>query len=66
MPSIHFEWTFNLTNLLMFGAIVGYAWRLEKIITRFLVEHEILVRDYCKRVGIKINDLPTRLLTRSK
>lgn len=35
--------------------------RIEKKIDKFGMEHELLVRDYCERHGIKVEDLPTRM-----
>jgi hypothetical protein len=35
--------------------------RMDRMAAKFLIEHEILVADYCKRLGIKTEELPTRI-----
>lgn len=39
--------------------LVG-QWRLGQMMRKYLVEHEILIIDYCERHGIKSSMLPTR------
>jgi hypothetical protein len=48
--------------------VIGFLWRIarslnntNKVMMKFLQEHEMLIRDYCERHGIEVNDLPTRL-----
>jgi hypothetical protein len=42
--------------------MVSFAmFRLDRLAGKFLVEHEILIGDYCKRIGIEQKDLPTRM-----
>ena len=44
-----------------FGAlivVVSFLWRWDKKITLFMIEHQMLLDDYCQRKGIK--NLPTR------
>jgi len=53
-------WTISLGNILTVLAFVGGIARIEMLLNKFLVEHEILVRDYCERHNIKPDDLPTR------
>lgn len=57
----HFEWTITFGNGLSVSAAVYLIFRLETYGRRLVTEHEILVRDYCERKGIKLKDLPTRL-----
>jgi hypothetical protein len=42
------------------AAVLGYLWRMDRNLSRFLVEHEILVLDYCRREKITPDMLPTR------
>jgi hypothetical protein len=57
----HFDFTITLGNLATMFAVVVAVVRIEIVTTRLLMEHEILIRDYCKRNSIEIKDLPTRL-----
>lgn len=48
--------------------ICTFLWRIahslrrtNSIMEKFLIEHEILVGDYCERKGIDLDKLPTRL-----
>lgn len=43
------------------GMILLFIWRLEAFSTRFMIEHEILIRDYCQRHDIEVEELPTRM-----
>lgn len=43
-----------------FAIALGAIYRVESLIRRFGMEHEILVRDYCERHNLKLEDLPTR------
>ena len=50
------------------GAVLFYLRRIFKalqrtnrILDKFMIEHEILIMDYCKRMEIDVKDLPTRL-----
>ena len=49
-------------------AICTFLWRIARslrhtnaIMEKFLIEHEVLIGDYCERKGIKPESLPTRL-----
>jgi hypothetical protein len=58
---MHFDWNISLPTMLTVIGAVGGAWlRVERRLNRFLVEHEMLVDDYCRRHGSKVRDLPTR------
>lgn len=46
----------------LFG-ILGWLIRLERILMRWLVEHEMLMSDMANRNGISVEDLPTRRRT---
>jgi len=57
-----------VTFLASAGAVLAFLWRIAKalqktnrILDKFLMEHEILIMDYCKRMEIDVKDLPTRL-----
>lgn len=58
---IHFDGTITITGAGTVGTLVILLWRIETWGRRHFTEHEILVRDYCERKGIKLSDLPTRL-----
>jgi hypothetical protein len=62
---MHFDLSISLGNVL---TVIGVAviWfrkerRMEHLIEKFLIEHELMVIDYCKRLGISVEDLPTRM-----
>lgn len=57
---MHFDFTVNVQSMINFGLLLLAIWRVEGWGRKFLVEHEILIRDYCKREGIELRDLPTR------
>ena len=64
---MHIDYTFTVGNLVTIAAVVGAIIRIEVIferttgvIRKFMMEHEMLVREYCKRNNIDIDDLPTR------
>jgi hypothetical protein len=64
---MHFDLTISLGSILTFGSIMVLAVTLAvnmKTLVRkmdiFLVEHEILIADYCKRTGTSPSELPTR------
>ena len=65
---MHFDFTVTIGNIISIGAVLGAVWRIEIWLRKLdwmLMEHEILVREYCKRNDIKIQDLPTRLRYRN-
>jgi hypothetical protein len=48
--------------------VILFLWRIAKglkrtndIMEKFLIEHEMLIIDYCERKGIKVGSLLTRL-----
>lgn len=56
-----------IVSLLTVAPVLGSLWkvvnvirRVERKFDRLMVEHEMLVVDYCDRKGIKLGDLPTR------
>lgn len=57
---MHFDFTVTLGNLITVVALIGAIWRAERLLQWFLVEHEILIKDYCERHGVEVKDLPTR------
>ena len=65
---MQFSWSFNAGQVTISIALIALAWRLlliDTFIRRFFIEHEILMRDYCDRHQINLDDLPTRFgLTR--
>lgn len=58
---MHFDLTISLGNVLAIGMVFIGLFRMDRLAAKFLVEHEILIADYCKRVGIEVKDLPTRM-----
>jgi hypothetical protein len=54
------NFAFSIGDLVTILSIVGGIWRVERFFGKFLVEHEILVKDYCERHGLMPYDLPTR------
>lgn len=61
MPT-HSFLTISLGDIITVVAILGGIWRVEKFFSKFLIEHEILVRWYCKEQGIELHELPTRTM----
>ena len=57
---MHIDFSVSIGNILTYIAIVGFAIRFETIIHKFLIEHEMLVQDYCKRNHLQMRELPTR------
>lgn len=62
-------WSYTTTGLIVFCiTILTFLWRIaeslrrtNEIMEKFMIEHEILIQDYCKRFNIEPDDLPTRL-----
>lgn len=57
---MHLDFTINVQSVINFVLLLIGIWRLEAWGRKLLIEHEILVQDYCDRKGIKLNSLPTR------
>lgn len=58
---MHFDFTISLGNILTIVAILGLGLKLHRVVMMFLLEHDLLIQDYCERHGISLNGLPTRL-----
>ena len=58
---MHLDLTISLGSILTIVTVLGIGLRLDRQLAHFLVEHEILIADYCKRSGISTNELPTRI-----
>ena len=58
---MHFDPSISLGNILTILAVIGGLFRMDRIAAKYLIEHEILIADYCKRMGIDIDGLPTRM-----
>lgn len=58
---MHFDFTISFGNMLTLAVVVFGLFRIDRLAAKFLVEHEILISDYCKRLGIEQKDLPTRM-----
>ena len=57
----------TLGQIAIIIAIIGSTWSVQRILLKMqrtmdlhLVEHEMLIADYCERHGIHVRDLPTR------
>lgn len=61
----HFEWTWNLGDIVVSVPIlvlIGILWRFQATLIFFRIEHEDLMVDMCERKGLKLHELPTRRL----
>lgn len=58
---MHFDFTISIGNILTLAGVGFFLFRMDRLAAKFLVEHEILISDYCKRVGIETKDMPTRM-----
>jgi hypothetical protein len=58
---MHFDFTISIGNIITIFVVFGALFRMDRLAAKFLVEHEILIADYCKRVGIEVEDMPTRM-----
>lgn len=58
---MHFEFNVTIGQIMVMASFVGMVWRVEKLLAWFLVEHEMLISDYCDRKGFKVGQLPTRV-----
>ena len=56
----HFDWTISLGSLLTVISLLALLMKVGQFHNTLLIEHEILVKDYCDRNGIEKHDLPTR------
>lgn len=64
LPATQAGWGPSLTVVL---AISGAVWRISSQLKKFhtdflliMVEHEMLVTDYCERKDMEVGELPTR------
>lgn len=58
---MHFDFTISLGNLVTLAMLGFGLFRMDRLAAKFLVEHEILIADYCSRMGIKVENMPTRM-----
>jgi hypothetical protein len=58
---MHFDFTISFGNLITMGFVAVGLLRMDRLAAKFLIEHEILIADYCSRMNIKAEDLPTRI-----
>jgi hypothetical protein len=58
---MHFDFTISLGNILTIVALVGLILRIDKVVRKFLIEHEMLINWYCKEHNIELKDIPTRM-----
>jgi hypothetical protein len=58
---MHFDFTFSMGNLISYAMVAIGLFRMDRLAAKFLVEHEMLIADYCKRMGIDASNLPTRM-----
>lgn len=60
IPTMHFDLTITLGNLMTLVALLAVAFRIERAYNLYAIEHEMLMTDYCEQRGIRLRDLPTR------
>jgi hypothetical protein len=64
---LHWDFTITFGNVLTIASmaflLLGINHRVSKWLDHFSIEHEILIRDYCERHDLRVNDLPTRFRT---
>jgi hypothetical protein len=58
---VHFDLTVSLGQVVTLVTLIGMGWRIDRVLSRFLIEHEMMLQDYCIRMGIDIDKLPTRV-----
>lgn len=63
---MHLVWDVSIGNIVTFIMVLGAIWRIEKFVSIFRVEHEMVVNWYCESKGISKRDLPTRSLLGTK
>ena len=56
-----FELTISLGQVITLLTILGMGWRIDRVMMKYLFEHDLLILDYCERKGISITALPTRI-----
>lgn len=47
---MHFDFTISIGNLITLGFVGLGMFRMDRLASKFLVEHEILISDYCSRI----------------
>lgn len=64
---MHLSWDISLGQIVtligLFTPLAGvliWLMRIDHKMSRFMIEHEILIGDYTKRNGMEPGDLPTR------
>ena len=58
---MRFDLTISLGNILTVLALLGVIWRVDNVLRKFIIEHEILMGWYCKYHNISLQDVPTRV-----
>ena len=58
---MHLDLTISLGNILTVLALLGVIWRVDNILRKFIIEHEILMSWYCKAHNITLQEVPTRV-----
>ena len=59
-------WEVSVGQIGVFFTLLVALWRINTFHNRLMVEHEILVQDYCDRNGLDPNAMPTRAKNRLK
>ena len=57
---MHFSADISLGQLIVFFTLLGAIWKVNRVLTIFSIEHEILIEDLAERKGISVWDFPTR------
>jgi hypothetical protein len=58
---MHFDFTVSLGQVLTIATLLGMSWKANRVISKYLYEHELLMQDYCDRNKITLSGLPTRI-----
>ena len=58
---MHFDLSISLGQILTFVSVVGVGWRIDRVLMKYLFEHDLLLIDYCERKNIELGSLPTRI-----
>ena len=58
---MHFDLTVTLGQIVTLVTLLLMGWRADRILSKYMYEHELLMQKYCDDVGLDINKLPTRI-----
>jgi hypothetical protein len=61
---MHFDPTISLGSIVTLGIILISLFRIDRKLSRYDIEHEILMTWYCRIHEIRLDELPTRTKVR--